>query len=357
MKYLLIFIASFWSLCCYAQQGKSTMKFDSMVCDFGDINEVDGAVSHKFSFVNDGDKPFVVEKVSVSCGCTKPLFSKEPILPGKSGAITITFDPTGRPGLFVNDIIVVSNNSANRDVIVIKGYVIGRPLSVEEAYPFVIGNKGLRVDMLTKSVGYVEQGTISSTAISYINVSPKPIEVVVKSYTEDKSSSATEKYVIEPKGKGDFTISCDLRNRIMWGTQTLIVEYYVDGVLQRPNSSVMAIGTPNFQNIDSSKAPKAEFDATFKSFGNVDFDDVLSHDFTLKNEGKSDLVIHNIQSAKGVMCTLEKNMVIKPGESITFEVGLDAAQYNLGRVFANVYITMNDPLRPFREIRTVAYIE
>ncbi len=357
MNYLLLFIATFLSAFSYAQQGKSTMEFDSMVCDFGEINEVDGAVSHKFAFVNGGDKPFVIEKISVSCGCTKPKYSQKPILPGEKGEITITFNPSGRPGLFVNDIIVVSNNRKNRDVLVIKGYVNGRPLSIEEEYPFVIGNQGLRVDMITKSVGYVEQGSTASTAISYVNVSSKPLEVVVKSYTEDKSSSTTETYSVKPKGKGEFTITCDLQNRTMWGIKTLMVEYYINGVLQRPNSSITAIGTPNFDGIDSINVPKAKFDSTFKSFGDVDFDDVLSQEFTLENQGTSDLVIYYVQLAKGVDCTLRAHQVIKPGEVVGFEVELDAAHYNLGRVFANVYIILNDPSRPFREIRTVAYIE
>ena len=357
MKYILLLAICCSTLLSYAQRGKSTMKFDSMLYDFGEINEVDGAVSHKFSFENIGDTPFVIERVAVSCGCTKPLFSKEPILPGGCGVIEITYNPKGRPGLFVSDIIVFSNNRANRDVLVIKGDVIGRPLSVEEEFPFVIGNKGLRVNMLTTSVGYVEQGATTSTAISYLNVSPKSIEVEVRSYTQGKRSSTTEKYSIEPKGRGDFTITCDLRNRAMWGMQNLIVEYYIDGILQSPNSSITAIGTPNFNTVDGVEEPKAEFDSTFKSFGDVGVDDVLSEDFTLRNSGGGDLIIYNIQLAKGMACTLPRDCVIKPGESVVFEVTLNLSKYNVGRVFANVYITMNDPSRPFREIRTVANIE
>lgn len=333
------------------------MKFDSIVYDFGKINEVDGAVSHKFSFVNSGDTPFIIESISVSCGCTKPIFSKKPTLPGESGEILITFNPAGRPGLFVNEIVIISNNREGRDVLVIKGDVNGKPRSIEEEYPFVIGSSGLRVDMLTKSIGYVEQGNVASTAISYVNVSSTPIAVEVKVYTENRGSSSSEEYNIEPKGRGDFTISCDLRSRAMFGVQTLFVEYYIDGVLQYPNSSITAIGTPSFRDTDSAGVPKAIFDSTFKSFGSVGIDDVLNHKFTIKNEGDGNLKIYSVQLANGVTCTLDSTTTIESGESAVFEIKLSVSEYNLGRVFANIYITLNDPLRPFREIRTVAYIE
>lgn len=357
MNYLLLLILSLFGTLLYGQKVESTMKFESKVYDFGEINELDGVVSHTFYFTNSGDKPFVIENITVSCGCTSPVFSKEPILSNKRGSITVNFNPKDRPGLFVNDIVVTSNNRKNQDKLVIKGDVIGRPKLIEEEYPFSIGNSGLRVSEQSKSVGYIEQGSVISTAIPYVNTTNKSIEVVVKSHLRDIKNATSTRYIIETKSRGEFTVSIDLRDRRMLGMQDLIVEYTVDDISQRFKTLISAIGTPNFKDVDMTRAPIAKFSSTFKSFGDVKSGALLRHKVTLRNDGKGDLIISYIQLAKGLTCTLSNDEVIKPGESVEFEVKLDTSRYNEGRVFANAYITLNDPKRPFREIRTVAYLK
>ena len=92
--------------------------------DFGDIKETDGAVTHIFIIKNEGEIPLVVTKVVASCGCTTPEQPKEPIAPGKTGEIKVTFDPTGRPGPFTKPISVYSNGKAGSYILTIKGNVI-----------------------------------------------------------------------------------------------------------------------------------------------------------------------------------------------------------------------------------------
>ena len=59
---------------CTAGQNKvrSVLKFTEEVWNFGRIEELDGPVSHTFTFTNTSKKPVVIEDVSVSCGCTTP---------------------------------------------------------------------------------------------------------------------------------------------------------------------------------------------------------------------------------------------------------------------------------------------
>ena len=98
----------------------------SATFDFGDIKESAGPASHVFTVMNNGELPLVISRVVASCGCTTPEWTKEPIAPGKTGQIKVTYNPAGRPGKFVKTISVYSNGKADggNDVLTIRGNVI-----------------------------------------------------------------------------------------------------------------------------------------------------------------------------------------------------------------------------------------
>lgn len=56
-----------------------TLAFEHDTWDFGTILETGGPVEHVFRFTNSGEKPVVVERVGVTCGCMKPTFSQAPV--------------------------------------------------------------------------------------------------------------------------------------------------------------------------------------------------------------------------------------------------------------------------------------
>ena len=91
--------------------------------DFGTIKEADGPVTHAFTLTNVGNAPLVITRASASCGCTKPKFSTEPIAPGKSTKIEVTYNPAGRPGQFVKTVAVYSNGKEGAFILRIKGVV------------------------------------------------------------------------------------------------------------------------------------------------------------------------------------------------------------------------------------------
>lgn len=91
--------------------------------DFGTIKEADGPVTHAFTIKNVGNAPLVITRASASCGCTKPKFSTEPIAPGKSTKIEVTYKPAGRPGQFVKTVAVYSNGKEGAFILRIKGVV------------------------------------------------------------------------------------------------------------------------------------------------------------------------------------------------------------------------------------------
>ncbi|MBP0612504.1 DUF1573 domain-containing protein [Chryseobacterium sp. cx-311] len=96
-----------------------TITFDNTVLDYGTVKP--GADGNRvFTVKNTGDKPLIISSVKPSCGCTTPDFSKEPILPGKTGQIKVHYD-TKNLGATQKLIEVFSNDPENqRSVIHIK---------------------------------------------------------------------------------------------------------------------------------------------------------------------------------------------------------------------------------------------
>lgn len=65
--------------------------------DFGNIKKGD-KVEHIYEVTNTGTNPLVISEVKPGCGCTAGDFTKEPILPGKKGKITLHFDSSNFDG-------------------------------------------------------------------------------------------------------------------------------------------------------------------------------------------------------------------------------------------------------------------
>jgi major membrane immunogen (membrane-anchored lipoprotein) len=67
-----------------------------------------------YRFKNTGTKPFVVQDVSASCGCTVPEKPEKPILPGEEGVIKAKFDSKGKPGPNTKNITVLANTMSEK---------------------------------------------------------------------------------------------------------------------------------------------------------------------------------------------------------------------------------------------------
>lgn len=92
--------------------------------DFGTIPEGPD-VTHEFQFRNSGTAPLIISNANANCGCTSPIFPKEPIAPGKTGRISVTYHTAGHPGNFEKFVFVTSNASGqSQTTLRIKGIVL-----------------------------------------------------------------------------------------------------------------------------------------------------------------------------------------------------------------------------------------
>lgn len=104
-------------------QSNPEAKFTKKEHDFGTIKEEIGSVATQFEFTNTGKTPLIIQRVSASCGCTTPSYTREPVLPGKKGEIDVKYSTVARPGNFNKTITVYTNVPDTVYVLTIKGNV------------------------------------------------------------------------------------------------------------------------------------------------------------------------------------------------------------------------------------------
>ena len=173
---ILFIIAAFAALSAAAQ---ARLVFEPDTWDFGTIRESDGRVSHTFTGVNRGDKPLVILDVVTSCGCTAPEFSRRPVTPGGTTQITVTYDPTNRPGTFTKELWIYSDERKKIASITVQGNVTPREKSLEELYPVDAGG-GLRLAATLSAFSYIYQGRQTQGAIGYANASDRTIRLSLR---------------------------------------------------------------------------------------------------------------------------------------------------------------------------------
>lgn len=109
----------------FAQSTAGEFKFKEETWDFGTIPQ-GKPVKHNFTFTNNGKAPIVIQNVQASCGCTTPVWPKEPILPGKSEVIEVGFNAAAAGG-FNKSITITSNAVEPTKMLYIKGTVEAAP--------------------------------------------------------------------------------------------------------------------------------------------------------------------------------------------------------------------------------------
>ncbi len=102
----------------------AVITFKEQMVDVGEMIEGD-SLNYVFKFTNTGDKDLIIQKVITTCSCTTTESPKDPIAPGKSGEIKVTFDSnkqekTGRQ----NKVITILSNAINNPERVILNFNI-----------------------------------------------------------------------------------------------------------------------------------------------------------------------------------------------------------------------------------------
>jgi len=93
MKSVFILILTLNSALLIAQEAEFFVKPSTY--KFPDAKEGD-LLEYTFKVTNTGKKPLIISASHVECSCTKVFLPKEPVMPGATAGIRVTFDTEGK---------------------------------------------------------------------------------------------------------------------------------------------------------------------------------------------------------------------------------------------------------------------
>lgn len=100
-----------------------SIEFEIKDHDFGTITEGD-IVEKIFKFTNNGDAPLIISNAASTCGCTVPVWPKQPIKVGESGEIQVRFNSRKKVGIQNKTITITANTYPSANKVRIKANVL-----------------------------------------------------------------------------------------------------------------------------------------------------------------------------------------------------------------------------------------
>lgn len=112
----------------------TSINFKESKKDFGKVLST-STNDHTFVFTNTGTEPLVISNAKGSCGCTVPVWPKEPIAPGETGEIKVQYKPNGQSGRQTKQVTVTANTNPAQTILTITGDITPDPNAAQPAQP------------------------------------------------------------------------------------------------------------------------------------------------------------------------------------------------------------------------------
>lgn len=322
---------------------KAQIEFTENSYDFGTVKEESNSVSHTFVFKNTGNADLVLKNVRASCGCTTPQWSKEPVAPGATGTIQVRYSTSGRPGSFTKTITV--NSNADRKILTIKGTVTPKGQTVEKAYPFSRGSVRLKTEKV--SFGNILVTGSSTAKLGIANATGK--EVTVK-FVNLPRHITVEPRTLKANEWGNIVINYDGKRANDWGAREDELSFTTSDAPQDIKTiKVSAMLKEKFTTEQKANAPIIVTENPVNA-GEVKAGKRVKVTTSIKNEGKSSLLIHKATSSDKCI-TLKTPKAIKPGKQGKLTITIDATglQSNTSAT-KTISMICNDPVHPTKAL-------
>ena len=341
-----------------AQQGGAVISVENKLFDFGTFPEEKGPVSHTFVVKNTGNQSLVIQRVSVSCGCMQPEWTKSPIPPNGQGEVTVTYQPKGRPGPFNKAIVIYSNSAERHTRLMIKGYVTPASNLPKVIYPYSVGPLKIHTRSLTYSIVYEGQTGVQNILMR--NEGDEPITVEVSEHPEYLTIQP-EPATLQPDETGEIEVSFDASKLNAKGREMAAFRLQAG-----ENSRLIAVSANVVEDFGAltpaqrEKSPTIDLPKTIVDFGVLTSKGSFlgiggrtTESFVITNKGKSPLHIYSITSESEDVTISGWDKTVQPGRSTTVKASVRPNDITT-KLETLIYIVCNDPNGPVRIVKVMA---
>ena len=345
-------------------QNDAQINSDELIYNFGSIEEADGLASHIFTIKNTGNGPLVITRITASCGCTQPEWTKAPIAPGKTGDVKVTYNPKGRPGPFYKTISIYSNGKKGSFSLGIKGNVIPKPTQPVIIYPYAISD--LKLDKKNVLFNSIREEETQGEKINIINEGKTSLTIHMGKAPHYLTVNAPTT-PIAPGEIAEITLLMDAKEAKRKGRVTCDIPVIIKSIGQKEKEDKLHVAAniiDNFSKLsasDKGKAPVAQLSGTLLDFGKLpskgSFIPLIGGKVTgsidITNSGKSPLIVYSFTSDDERIDISGGKREIKPGATATFKVTLRPKEIKT-KLEALINVVCNDPNGPVRLVKVTA---
>ena len=330
---------------------KAVLNFEVKEHDFGKVNEEVGKITYEFEFVNKGNAPLVISRVQASCGCTTPVWTKEPIEPGKRGSITVTYSTTGRPGAFAKSITVYSNAIDEQMMLLIKGDVIPKQNADRASY-YPVNLGGLMSKARFIQMNSIIKGDKQTRVLEIQNsgkVSVKPTFEGLPSYVTATVSPET----LKPNEEGKITFTLNSKNATSWGPTNDEFYLVLNGKRQFSEEFKLTLVSNfvedfNRMTLDQKrKAPILDLPVRTLNFGTLKTGSKRVGKFKISNRGQNPLEIRRVINNNREIVNRQQQLTVRSGKSADIVLNLNTKNLSEGEYKKSIMIQTNDPDNSF----------
>ncbi|MDE6561751.1 MAG: DUF1573 domain-containing protein [Muribaculaceae bacterium] len=223
----------------YSQIEKS-LQFIPDKVDFGVIREENGKVTRKVKAVNISPDSTCIVSARTSCGCSAAEYSEEILAPGDTTEVTVSYDPTNRPGKFQKTARFFTGKERIGNSIKLNGTVIPSKRNLDKAYPEKAGV--LRLSTLMLSAGEVSRTEARPLFVGLYNDSDAPLALVA-STDADALEAGLAPDTIEPFGIATLTLMLKGRNIPAADTEILYKAHIINASTSDTILSIPVVGS------------------------------------------------------------------------------------------------------------------
>lgn len=329
------------------------LSFDTEKYDFGAIMWKQPATA-KFVITNTGNKPLVIHKVETSCGCVVSSWTKKPVRPHRTAVVEATFDAR-MLGHFHKFVRIYSNATAKPVSLSMIGMVSSEIVDYSRNYPIQIGS--IHIDTEHIEFEDANKGDNPVFELKVANGSSKdytPVLMHLPSYIE--AEAVPEKLAPREGGIVRLTFHSDKApflgiNR----TSVYLSRYPGDTVGEDNQLSLISVLLPDFSGLTAAQkanAPVIRLSHEELDLGTMGDKKTLKGTVTISNEGRSTLMLQDLQVTNPALNVSVKKQTIEPGKSVKMRITVNAKYLrNHLEHTPRVMMITNDPRHPKSEIK------